>query len=147
MDITWTSIFKVLAAGLATYIIMPAILVFRDLLLWKLVKLFILNNSLRKAVREEAILVDKWNSEFASESFTPETNEELRDYMARRDSLLGKVQDKTLSIDRKNRLLGSMLKQYKHPAPNPIQDWRKDAKKEVEQRKAANKPRQRDTNT
>jgi len=47
LQISWETIFKLAFAGAITYVIAPALLVLRDLVLWKIIEILILNDKLR----------------------------------------------------------------------------------------------------
>lgn len=47
IQISWETIFRLLLAGIVTYVIAPALLVLRDLVLWKIIEVLILNDKLR----------------------------------------------------------------------------------------------------
>ena len=49
--ITWAAIGKIVFAGLVLYVIQPALLVLRDVLLWKAIHAYIINDELRTQIR------------------------------------------------------------------------------------------------
>lgn len=145
MDLTWSAIFKVLSVGLATYILMPAFLILRDYLLWRLVNAYILNNELRRAVFRYAALAHRWNSKHVVESkidsssgeviYTIGGEEVSKDawykFQKESDSLQRQISELKLLIDRKSRLLTWLLRHYKQEQTNPIDDWKVQAKERV----------------
>ena len=54
LSISWSTIVKLMAAGAGTYIILPALLIIRDLLLWKTIEYFILNSKLQMLINIRA---------------------------------------------------------------------------------------------
>lgn len=58
MDITWGAIGKVLLAGLATYVLLPGVLILRDSILWRLINTFILTGDLQIKIRRYVELVN-----------------------------------------------------------------------------------------
>ena len=139
MDITWAAIGKVMVAGLATYVLLPAVLIVRDYVLWRLINAYILNDSLRKAVRRYASLADHWNEKYAgTREFGSDHDEFLKDWESS-EKAMREIQDVKLYIDRKSRFLTWLLRHYKQEQINPIGDWKKQAKEEVEKRKGRHK--------
>src|SRR5690606_30078371 len=66
MDLSWSAILKVLVAGLATYVLMPAFLILRDLMLWRMVNVFILHDKLRTEVRRYVSMAHQWNTKYVN---------------------------------------------------------------------------------
>lgn len=135
MDITWVSIFKIMAAGLATYVLLPAALVLRDWLLWHLINFYILNNKLRKEVRRYACLAQQWNEQFSGKrKFPGDEIDQGLNYLKRSQDTQDELQKSKLFIDRKSRFLTWLLKHYKQEAVNPISEWKKQAVDELKRR-------------
>jgi hypothetical protein len=133
MDITWVTIGKILVAGFATYILLPGALVFRDQVLWKVITTFILNDKLRSEVRRYARLADTWNKNYVGKKeFGEDSEQELFKHLDASQKLQDEINKSKLYIDRQSRLISLLLKHYKHEAPNPIADWKKQAKVELE---------------
>lgn len=141
MDISWNAILKVMVAGLATYVLLPAALILRDMLLWELINRLILNRKLRKKVRDYAFLANEYNKKYSGQhEFREGELENGLVFMAESQKLQDDIQDHRLYINRKSRLLSWLLTHYKQEFKNPIQEWKEQAKEEVERReKAANK--------
>jgi hypothetical protein len=141
MDITWSAILKVMIAGLATYVLLPAALILRDMLLWKIINVFILSDKLRKKIREYAYSADVYNQKYSGKhDFGENEIESGLSFMAESQKAQDHIQDLRLYINRKSRLLGWLLIHYKQEFNNPIQEWKEQAKAEVErQKKLANK--------
>ena len=137
MDITWSAIGKLLLAGLGTYVLLPAILILRDYILWKLVNTFILNEKLRRKVKSLAIFMQLWNENYAKDvKINSENNkttyfvggeeltsEEFKSYREKEDKLKSQIEEAQLYIKRKSNFLNWLLKHYKQDATNPINDW------------------------
>lgn len=135
MDITWASIFKIMAAGLATYVLLPAALVLRDWLLWHLINFYILNDKLRNEVRRYAYLAQQWNEEFSGKrEFHGDEIDQGLNYLKRSQDAQDELQKSKLFIDRKSRFLTWLLKHYKQEAVNPIGEWKKQAAEELKRR-------------
>lgn len=138
MDITWVSIGKIVIAGLATYVLLPAALILRDFLLWKLIDAYILNDTLRSEVRKYAYLADNWNKSFVEKKTFDAADDDFREYLAASQKLSDEINKSKLFIDRKSQFLTWLLKHYKQDAPNPIGDWKRQAKDEIERRAQKN---------
>jgi len=137
LDITWSAIGKLLLAGLGTYVLLPAILILRDYILWKLVNTFILNEKLRRKVKSLAIFMQLWNENYAKDvKINSENNkttyfvggeeltsEEFKSYREKEDKLKSQIEEAQLYIKRKSNFLNWLLKHYKQDATNPINDW------------------------
>lgn len=151
MDLSWGSIFKVLVAGLATYVLMPAFLILRDYVLWRVVNAFILNDKLRSEVLRYAAMAHQWNTKYVSVESRLEEAEELTvysingkhvteeawfRYQKEVDDLQKEIMKAKLYIDRKSRLLTWLFRHYKQETENPIPEWKKQARDQVE--KSAN---------
>lgn len=135
MDITWAAIFKVIIAGLVTYVLLPAALILRDWLLWHLINIYILNDNLRKEVRRYAFLAQQWNEEFAGKrEFDGDKFDEGLSYLKRTQDAQEELQKCKLYIDRKSRFLTWLLRHYKQEAVNPIGEWKKQAAEEMKRR-------------
>jgi hypothetical protein len=141
MDITWSAILKVMIAGLATYVLLPAALILRDMLLWKLINTLILNDGLRKKIRDYALKADEYNVKYSGEhKFEGDEFENGLDFLSASQKAQNEIQDLRLYINRKSRFLNWLLVHYKQEFDNPIQEWKKQAKEEIDRRKkSANK--------
>ena len=127
-----------MVAGLATYVLLPAALILRDYILWRLIDAYILNDALRKEVRNYAHLADNWNTNFSGQKTFEAADEEFHKHMASSQKLGDELNKSKLFIDRKSQFLTWLLKHYKQDAPNPIGDWKKQAKEEIERRAERN---------
>mgnify|MGYP003624364211 CR=1 FL=1 len=137
MDLTWVAIFKVLIAGLGTYTLLPAFLILRDLLLWKLIGAYILNDDLRLKLKQYVFLINEWNAKYCKKATRsiedgkyvfiidgqPVTQEEFSAYSSDLDKMSEKINELDLFINRKSRFLDWMLQHYKQQGSNPIQAW------------------------
>jgi hypothetical protein len=133
MDITWAAIGKILLAGFASYILLPAALILRDQVLWKVITTYILNDKLRNEIRTYARLADHWNKNFAGKkNFDGDAFEGFAKHVESSQKAQDELNKSKLYIDRKSRLLSLLLKHYKHEAINPIGEWKKQAHKEIE---------------
>lgn len=159
MDLTWGSILKVLVAGLATYVLMPAFLILRDYVLWLVVKTFILNDKLRTEVLRYAAMANEWNAKYAEvESRIDHTDDETvfsiggdqvtqevwLKHNKETEDLQKSIMEVKLYIDRKSRLLTWLFRHYKQETENPIPEWKKQAGSRVE--RSANKKLQPSAN-
>jgi len=138
MDLTWGTIFKVLVAGLGTYTLLPAFLILRDFILWKLIGAYILNADLRAKLKQYVYLANKWNTEFCKQATRsnkdgktvfvidgePSSQEEFNKYLSDSERLSKQINELDLFIGRKSRFLDWMLQHYKQQGSNPIQDWK-----------------------
>jgi hypothetical protein len=138
MDLTWGAIFKVLIAGLGTYTLLPAFLILRDFLLWKLIGAYILNNDLRSKLKQFVFLVNESNTKYCKKATRsnkggndvfiidgqPATQEEFNTYLSDSDKMSDKINELNLFINRKSRFLDWMLQHYKQQGSNPIQAWK-----------------------
>lgn len=147
MDLSWGSIFKVLVAGLATYVLMPAFLILRDYVLWRAVSTFILNDKLRTKVLSYAAMAHQWNTKYTTVESRMDhtvegavysigdarvTEEAWLKYQKEVDDLQKRIMETKLYIDRKSRLLTWLFRHYKQETENPIPEWKKQAKEQVE---------------
>ena len=141
MDITWATIGKLLLTGLSTYVVFPAVLIFRDYLLWKFIDYFILNEKLHEKIRGYAIRANMWNETYAIKkskgikdgkgTYTLNgkevTQKQWNDHKAIEDDLRKYMQTDMHYIKRKAVFLSWLLKHYKQDESNPIDGWLKDA--------------------
>ena len=127
-----------MVAGLATYVFLPAALIIRDYILWKMIDAYILNDNLRKEVRNFARLADNWNSNFTSKKTFKDVDKEFHNHMVSSQKLRDELNKSKLFIDRKSQFLTWLLIHYKQDAPNPIGDWKKQAIEEVDRRAERN---------
>ena len=74
MDISWGAIGKILLAGIATYVLLPAVLIIRDAVLWKLINKFILTSKLQLEIRRYVELIHDWNTKYAGEACISSTD-------------------------------------------------------------------------
>ncbi|MCL1056906.1 hypothetical protein L2729_02730 [Shewanella gelidimarina] len=142
MDLTWASVLKVVIAGVGTYILLPAFLILRDLLIWKLITTCILTKKLRNSVKQYAHLVHKWNSIYTVKAVegksgyvlggTSVDKAKFDDHINKMDIVSDKINDLDLYIKRRSRLLGLMLEHYKHKGINPIPEWLEKEHKKAE---------------
>lgn len=149
MDLTWGAIGKVMAAGLATYFLLPAILILRDLILWKLVEAFILNEDLRRKLKRYVQIAYDWNSKYAVQSkaqtvgdrttYTIDgkevSSEEWFRHFSESNQIGQELRELKFEIDRKARFLRWLLKHYQQDDSDPINDWKR---KEFERLNAKN---------
>jgi len=138
MDLTWGAIFKILIAGLGTYTLLPAFLILRDFLLWKLIGAYILNDDLRSKLKQFVFLANEWNTKYCKKATRsnkdgndvfiidgqPATQEEFNTYLSDSDKMSDKINELNLFINRKSRFLDWMLQHYKQQGSNPIQAWK-----------------------
>lgn len=148
MDVTWGAIGKVLAAGLVTYILLPAVLIARDYILWRVISVYILNNDLKLKVNRYVHLAHKWNKEYAGQSkiaFDDDKTtylingqevspEDWQKHYDESGQVGQKMRDLKLEIDRKARFLKWLLKHYGQEAIDPINEWKKAEMKRLERR-------------
>ncbi len=135
MEITWSAIGKVLVAGIATYVLLPAALIARDYILWKLINAYVLNNKLREEVRRYARLAENWNKKFSGKrEFSGSSDDDFLNFLDASQKAQEEIQKVKLYIDRNSRFLTWLLKHYKQDAINPIGEWKKQAKEELEKR-------------
>lgn len=137
LDISWGAIGKVLIAGLGTYVLLPAALVLRDFVLWRVIDAYILNRELRSKIEQHADLVHMWNKEYAvdrcvrheggkttytinGEKVTPQQWEQHRLASDRTEKSIEEID---LYIRRKSNFLNWLMRHYKQDATNPIPDW------------------------
>ena len=147
MDITWGALGKLLLAGLGTYVMLPAVLILRDYILWKFIKAYILNDKLRQKVKAHAVFVHGWNKDFAYDvKITSKDGEatyvvgekelsldEFKLYRQKADKMEKQIEETKLFINRKSNFLNWLLKHYKQDATNPIDEWFKsDTKRLIE---------------
>jgi hypothetical protein len=138
MDLTWGAIGKILIAGLGTYTLLPAFLILRDYLLWKLIGAYILNDDLRSKLKQFVFLANEWNIKFcgqATGSYKDEssvylidgksvTREKFDQYLLDSDVMSKKINELELFINRKSRFLDWLLQHYKQQGSNPIKQWK-----------------------
>lgn len=147
MDLSWATILKVMVAGLATYVLMPALLILRDYVLWRVVNAFILNDKLWTEVLRYAAMAHQWNTKYTTVEGRMDhidddvvfsvggeriSEEAWIRYQKEVDDLQKRIMESKLYIDRKSRLLTWLFRHYKQETENPIQDWKKQAKEQVE---------------
>ena len=134
MDITWLSIFKVFLVGIGTYILIPAILMVRDNLIWLFIKKFIINEKFNADLRKYAFLQVQWNErcvssdaikgELSQDGFSINGNSFKKDEFGQHFIDFFKVQDElnrlNLVVVRKSRKLDLLLFHYKQIYENPI---------------------------
>ncbi len=144
MDITWFSIAKVVIAGLITYIFLPLFLMIRDVLLWKVIRQFLLTDKLRTAIKRRSLLVYEWNAEHVvtavqnSERFyidsLPVSEDKFYAYIDRGEYLSQQITSLDLFINSRSQIVGLLLTHYKHSAANPIPEWLESEYKRIERR-------------
>ena len=141
MDISWSAILKVMLAGFATFVLLPAALIIRDMILWKLINFFILNDKLRMKIRDYALKAELYNEKYSGQhSFDESQIEKGLKFLTESQKAQDEIQDLKLLINRKSRFLNWLLVHYKQDYVNPINDWKKQAKEEIDNRKqSANK--------
>lgn len=149
MDITWSAIFKVVSAGLGTYVLLPAFLVLRDFILWKCINKFILNSKAQQNVREYVQEKDKWNNKHAVKktvsSSGSETSYHIDKTQVFQQEFEGSIEDATATLSKlrdlekdlnfRARLVKWLVKHYKQDASDPINQWVKEEIERVEIRK------------
>lgn len=147
MDISWAAIGKILIAGLASYVLLPAALILRDFILWKLINAYILNTKLREAIKRQAILINLWKKTYAVNKNTTlkdgkttysinnksVTKEKMNAHEKDSENVKKSIEENEIYIKRKSNLLTWLLKHYKQDNLNPINEW---LKKDTEQLKA-----------
>ncbi|MGQ8367433.1 hypothetical protein [Glaciecola sp. 1036] len=138
MDLTWGAIFKVIIAGLGTYTVLPAFLILRDYLIWKLIGAYILNDDLQSKIKQFVFLTTEWNTKYCKNATRtnkdgievyiidgqPATKGEFDQYLVDMDRVSKLINELDLFINRKSRFLNWMLKHYKQEGSNPIQAWK-----------------------
>lgn len=124
MDITWGSILKIVTAGIITYVLLPAALVFRDMFLWKLINKFILNNELKSKIDLYVSKIDDFNKNYTGnrhyEGDDVHTGFKI---IAKKQRLQNEINDLGLFIHRKSNFLNWLLNHYKQESGNPISEW------------------------
>jgi hypothetical protein len=143
LDITWSAVGKIVLAALGTYVFLPAALILRDYILWKLIGAYILNSALREQITRYAVLANTWNTQFTGKK-TIESEKDKTTYMINgvevspqefnrhlEDSrkLEASIDEAEFFIRRKSKFLNYLIKHYKQDATNPIEEW---VKKEME---------------
>ncbi|WFE72135.1 hypothetical protein P8S55_03365 [Halomonas sp. M1] len=148
MDVTWGAIGKVLLAGLVTYIFLPAVLIARDYVLWRVISVYILNDDLKRKVTQYVQLAHKWNNEYAGQSkieFDDDktrylingqevSQEDWHQHFEESGQVGQQLRDLKLEIDRKARFFKWLLKHYGQEAIDPINEWKKVEMKRLEKR-------------
>ncbi|UXZ55877.1 hypothetical protein LOS15_07610 [Halomonas sp. 7T] len=147
--IGWGLILKLGGTGVLVYIVTPALLVFRDLFLWKIIEKFILNEKLIIAINLRASAVYELNSrynkkekiEFGRKGRTvyldgeEVSEDEYQWYWRRQESLKGKERRAGRIIQWRSNLLNWLLRHYKqHGESNPIPEVEEEAHEKVEAR-------------
>lgn len=137
LDITWTTIAKLMLAGFATYVIAPALLVLRDWVLRKTLEKFVYTESLQKMISEfawkEHLLDSKYSSSFGGgfrdgkEYFMVGDREvslaEHVDYSAKQHDLIQSTQMLFVKINGKAAMINWLFRHYKQDEANPIPEW------------------------
>ena len=138
MDLTWGAIFKVILAGLVTYTILPAFLILRDYIIWKLIGAYILNSDLQQKLKTFVFLTNEWNTKYcvkASSSYKdgnevyvidgkPVSEKEFSEHLLNSSKTSQAINELDLFINRKSRFLDWLLLHYKQQGSNPIQEWK-----------------------
>ncbi len=121
-----------MVAALATYVLLPAVLVLRDYVIWKLVSVYVLNDNLRSEIRRYAMLSDDYKKNCSgSHDFPLGKEKEGFAFVAKSQKVSDELNKTKFYIDRKSRFLSWMLKHYKQDGKNPIDEWLKQAHEEV----------------
>lgn len=112
MDITWESIFRILAVGMGTYIFLPLLLIIRDMLLWKVITTCLLSKKLRESIKQYALLVHRWNTKYTVKAkhdgsgyFLGEeqiTKAQFSEYLEHMDTTSDKINELDLYIQLKS---------------------------------------------
>lgn len=143
LEISWTTIFKFLAAGLGTYVILPAALVCRDWVLRKVLQRFILNEKLEKQITEYAWKEKQWDEKH-SKSFgggyrngveyhfvdgKEVSFDKYCEFSAKQYSLQHELRVLYENINSKSALINWLFKHYKQNEMNPIPEWLEEERK------------------
>src|SRR5690625_2598269 len=126
MDITWPTIFKVMIAGLGTYILLPAFLVFRDAVLWWAINRYVLNDQAQINVKRYVELHNEWNSDHAGKRVSTEDGEKFDRHFNRSEHIRSELRKLQIDLDRRAKFLNWILKHYNQEPVDPINEWRKD---------------------
>jgi hypothetical protein len=142
MDISWVSIGKVLVSFLGVYLVLPFLLLIRDLLLWKVICKVCLTKGLRNDVRRRAMFAYEWNTKHAVKmelngngyfiDGKAVTQKEFHKHEDRGDFLSSEISQLDLTINARSKIVGLLIKHYKHDAKNPVGDWMESEYKRVE---------------
>ena len=147
--IGWDLILKLGGTGVLVYVVAPALLVFRDLFLWKIIEQFILNEMLITAMNLRASAVYELNNrynkkeeiEFGRNGRTiyldrdEVSEDEYQWYWRRQESLKNKERRAGRIIQWRSNVLNWLLRHYKqHGESNPIPDMEEEAYEGVEAR-------------
>lgn len=145
MDISWGAIGKILLAGIATYVLLPAVLIIRDAVLWKLINKFILTSKLQLEIRRYVELIHDWNTKYAGEAcisstdkgtkYTINSREVTAEQFYRNDEKSRELKDELwpleLKLHRKAKFLKWLLKHYQQEAIDPINEWKESEEKRL----------------
>ena len=147
--IGWDLILKIGGTGVLVYVVAPALLVFRDLFLWKIIEKFILNKKLINAINVRASAVYELNNhynkkerlEFGRNGRTVYldgeqiSEDDYQRYWRRQESLKSKERRAGRSIQWRSNLLNWLLRHYKqHGESNPVPDMEDEAYERIEAR-------------
>jgi hypothetical protein len=157
LQISWETLGKLTLAGVGTYVLAPALLVLRDIVLWKVIRRFVLNDKLYRQIQMRAndvwYLNNRYNYSRSIEDSTSGTKYFLNDTevsemefqkISDAISFHGKRADRAAAEIRwKSNLLNWLLRHYSQEnSANPIPNWESEALERVErreQRASANK--------
>jgi hypothetical protein len=139
-DISWMAIFKIVAAGAFSYVVLPVLLVVRDLLLHKAIRYWILTEKLTLLIsmceNDRWFLNNKYNSSIkvisGNESVVYKiddrevTREQFSEYEKGRNFHLNRFEIADSKLVMKHNLITWLTRHYKQAdGGNPIPDLRK----------------------
>lgn len=130
MEISWAVIGKIIISTSGVYILLPILLIIRDILLWKAICRLLLTRRLKDKIKRYSLMVYEWNTQHTVKSIVNGdgyfidgrnvTKEKFMEHDKRGDYLRSEINELDLYINSKSQIVGQLLKHYKHDAKNPI---------------------------
>ncbi|MGM0951340.1 MAG: hypothetical protein ACQEW7_00025 [Pseudomonadota bacterium] len=135
ISIAWTTILKIIATGALVYVIVPALLVLRDALLWWVLERSLVNSTLEKAIIDRSNVLRLLKGELSlAETIVGSGDDiefylddkrvswdEFEKYSSRRDSVINRLQRAEALIVRRKKIIDWFISHYKLTSmSNPI---------------------------